>query len=158
MQENRTDPVMDMEMMQRKAKRRARRRTSMWLNVLLPFVVGTLAIAALVAWAWLGGTGDASAWADTSLTILLLPFLLLCLLPFILLLALSYGLGRLLGWLPEPLDKIDHALGRVERGTERVTEAAVQPLIHVKAFLAAVAAGWAKLGEIVRGERGVNDE
>ncbi|MEJ2013690.1 MAG: hypothetical protein P8X64_15890 [Anaerolineales bacterium] len=158
MQEERTDPVTDMEKMQRRAERRRRRRTSLWLSVLLPFLAGTLVIAALVAWAWIGGAGDASAWADTSLTFLMLPLLLLCLLPFVLMLALSYGLGKLIGWLPEPLDKVDHALGQVGRGAEKVTRAAVQPLIRAKAFSAAAVAGWARLGEIIRGERGEDDE
>jgi hypothetical protein len=152
MDRDRTDAVADLERMRRKSERRLARRRSLWLSVLLPFFLGTLILGALVAWAWTSGTGSASAWADTSLTFLLLPFLLLCLVPFLVLAALSFGLIKLIGWLPDPLDRVDSILGRIERGSERAMRAAVQPMIRVKALSAAVQAGWARLGAILRGE------
>jgi len=152
--QERMDPVADLERIRRSAERRQARRKSLWLGVLLPFLAGTLAIGGLVIWAWTAGVGSASAWADTSLTFLLLPLLLLCLLPFALLLALSAGLIKLIGWLPEPMDRVDHFLGQVERGTGRAARAAVQPMIKASALWAAVVAGWAWLGSTLRGERG----
>jgi hypothetical protein len=149
---DRTDAVADLERMRRKAERSLARRRSLWLSVLLPFFLGTLGMGALVAWAWTSGTGSASAWADTSLTFLLLPLLLLCLVPFLVLAALSFGLIKLIGWLPDPLDRVDSILRRIERGSERAMRAAVQPMIRVKALSAAVQAGWARLGAILRGE------
>ena len=146
------DMVADLEVMRRKAERRRVRRRSLWLSVLLPFFLGLLGIGGLVAWAWASGAGSASAWADTSLTFLLLPLLLLCLVPFLLLGALSFGLIKLIGWLPDPLDRVDHILGRIERGSEQATRAVVQPLIRVKSLGAAFKAGWARLGAILRGE------
>ena len=154
MDHERVDPVADLEMMRRKADRRRARRNSFWLYVLFPFFVGVLAVAALVVWAMDAGIGDASSWADTSLTFLLLPLLLLCLLPLALILGLSYGLFKLIGWLPEPLDKVDHVLGQAAYSTERVSRAAVRPLIRTKAIWAGYKAGVARIGATLRGERG----
>jgi hypothetical protein len=154
MDQERVDPVADLEMMRHRADRRHARRNSLWLHVLFPFFLGTLAVAALVVWAGYSAIGDASSWADTSLTFLLLPLLMLCLLPLALIVALSYGLFILFGWLPEPLDKLDHVLGQVTKGTRRVTSAAVQPLIQMKAIWAGFSAGVARIGATLRGDRG----
>ena len=146
------DPVADIETARRRTTRRAARRRSLWLSVLLPFIAGTLVIAAIVAVAWRSGAGTASSWADTSLTFLLLPLLLLCLLPFALLVALSYILARLMGWLPEPLDRLDQIMQRVQAGSGRVTRTAVRPFIHLRALWAAFGAGFERFMQGNRGE------
>jgi len=150
--EQRLDPVADIEAARRRTVRRTARRRSLWLSVLLPFIAGTLVIAAVVAVAWRSGAGTASSWADTSLTFLLLPLLLLCLLPFALLVALSYGLVRLMGWLPGPLDRLDQIMQNVQAGSGKATRAAVRPIIQLRALWAALGAGFERFMHGNRGE------
>jgi hypothetical protein len=129
----------------RKDERAKKRRRSFWLGIALPFVLGTAALGAGVYLVSRSGVGDASAWADASLSFLLIPMLLLCLIPLALIGALIYGAQKLIGWLPEPMGSLDTGMRRVNRSVRRVMEAGLKPLISIKGFWAAWKAAFAQL-------------
>lgn len=87
-----------------------------------------------------GAIGTASAFADASTVFLLIPVIILGLLFTLVCLALSVGLGYLIGWLPGPIRKGWEALIRVESGVRRGADVAALPMISAKGAWASLKA------------------
>lgn len=114
-----------------KQKVRATRRTFL-LQVLLPLLVGILILAAGIVLLWRGGVGTASAWADTSLIFLMLPWLCVGLLPMALIAALWYGVYKLTAWLPATLRQVRDYLDQAGLYLRKGSDIAVRPIFVVK--------------------------
>jgi hypothetical protein len=141
------------EPLNRQAERMKKRRISLWLSVVLPFILDVLAIGAMVVFVARSGTGSASAWSDTSLIFLMIPMLLLCLIPLVLVGLLIYGTSWLIGWLPGPLGSLESGVRRVNRGMSHVLQSGLRPLIILKALWAAIKTAITRLlGSTGRGE------
>lgn len=119
-------------------------RRSFLLQVILPLVVGVLALFAAAYLLLRGGVGTASAWADASLIFLLIPWLCAGLIPIALFAGLWYGLFKLTAWLPAPLRKVDGYINRAGRYVRQGTDVAVRPLFVIKG-------GWAVMMAFVKG-------
>jgi hypothetical protein len=119
-------------------------RRSFMLQVMLPLVIGVLILIAGVVLLGRSGVGTASAWADTSLIFLLIPWLCVGVFPLALLAAFWYGLFRLTAWLPAPMRTaklyIDRAGGYLRKGSDL----AVRPIFTVKG-------AWAVASAIIKG-------
>jgi len=126
------------EILDRQAARLRTRRRSLWLSVILPFILGVAAVAALVFFAARAPFSAPSAWADTSLVFLLLPMLILCLIPLVITGLLIFGTTKLLAWLPEPLGSLESGVRRVNRSLSKGIRIGLKPLIILKALWAAI--------------------
>jgi hypothetical protein len=111
-----------------------------WLQIYLPLFVGVLGLIGLVVFLRRGAIGTASAFADASTVFLLIPVIILGLLFTLVCLALSVGLGYLIGWLPGPIRKGWEALIRVESGVRRGADVAALPMISAKGAWASLKA------------------
>jgi hypothetical protein len=118
--------------------RRRQRRRRAWLMIGLPLFVGTALIAGTITAVVMTGFGTIGTWADISLVLMLLPLCVLGFLPLVLLIGLSYGIGRLVGWLPDPLAQTDDFMARVASGVRRGGDMAVRPMLSWKGVLATV--------------------
>jgi hypothetical protein len=130
-------------------------RRAFILQVVLPLFIGLLVLAALIVLVWQSGLGTASAWADTSLIFLLIPWLCVGLLPLVALGALWYGVFKLTTWLPGPLRKGKEYIDLGNRYMRRGMDVAVKPMFTIKGIWAVVTAffkGLASLIGIVNGE------
>lgn len=123
-----------------------------WLQIYLPLFVGVLALIGLVVFLRSGGVGTASAWADASTVFLLMPVIILGLFLTLACIALSIGLGYLIGWLPGPIRKGWEVLLRVESGVRRGADVAARPMISAKGLWASMRAGVDAVTSIFRAE------
>jgi hypothetical protein len=121
-----------------------------WLQIYLPLFVGILGLIGLVILLRRGAVGTASAFADASTVFLLIPVIFLGLLFTLVCIALSVGLGYLIGWLPGPIRKGWEALIRVESGVRRGADLAAQPMISAKGVWASVQAVLDSVASIFR--------
>ena len=119
-------------------------RRTFVLQVILPLLAGTLILAAAIMLLWQGGGGTVSAWADTSLIFLMVPWLCVGLLPIALIAALWYGVFKLSTWLPAPLRKLRSYIDQAGRYLRRGTDLAVKPIFAVKG-------GWAVVTTFFKG-------
>jgi hypothetical protein len=123
-----------------------------WLQIYLPLLVGLLALIGLVVFVRGGGIGTASVWADASTVFLLIPVIILGLLLTLVCVALSVGLGYLIGWLPGPIRKGWEGFLRVESTVRRGADMAARPMIAAKGLWASLRAGVASVTSIFRAE------
>jgi uncharacterized membrane protein SirB2 len=119
------------------------------LQVILPLILGILVLVSGIILLWQAGVGTASAWADTSLVFLVLPWLFVGLVPLAVLAALWYGIFKLTAWLPERLRKVTEYIELSGRYLRRGTDLAVRPLFAVKGAWAVVTAFFKGLGSII---------
>ena len=117
---------------------RAQTRRQVWLQVYLPMGIGILLLAVLVFLLWRGGTATASAWADSALALMILPFLLLGLLMLAFFVVLAVGVGRLIGIIPLPArraqDVMKNAAAMIRKGGDQ----AVRPMLVIQAVGGAI--------------------
>lgn len=100
-----------------------------WLQIYLPLFVGMLLLIGLTLFLRRGAVGTASAWADASTALLLMPVIMLGFLFTLALIALAIGLGYLIGWLPGPIRKGWELLLQVESAVRRGADLAAKPMI-----------------------------
>lgn len=112
-----------------------------WLQIYLPLFVGLAALIGLVVILRSESIGTASVWADASTVILLIPVILLGFLFGLVCLALAFGLGYLIGWLPGPIRQGWEVLLQVKSGVRRGADVAARPLISIKGVWASLRAG-----------------
>ncbi len=125
-------------------------RRQVWLQVYLPLAVGVMLLAGLSVGLWRGQVGTVSAWADTALSLLLLPVLVLGLILLAVLASLAYGVWYAVRRLPEPFQQVRLTLARVEHGADEVVHKAALPLIVPKAVLHAISSAIRYLTAIFR--------
>lgn len=116
------------------ASRQKRGRPWLWIG--LPLLLGGLIIAGAITLTINQTFGTARIWADVSLIFVLLPLCILGFMPLLLLIALSYGVARLVGWLPGPMGQADHLFKRMAREGRRGSDLAVRPLLILQGWLA----------------------
>jgi hypothetical protein len=119
------------------------------LQVILPFVFGILVLTAGIVLIWQAGMGTASAWADTSLILLMVPWLCIGLLPLALLGALWYGFFRLTAWLPAAMREVRKYVELSGRQLRRTTDVAVKPMFVTKGAWAVVMTFFKGLGTLI---------
>lgn len=119
------------------------------LQVYLPLGVFVLLLAAVVAWFWIGGVGEAGVWADVGLIMLLIPALFVGLIMLALFLTLAILVGKLVGLIPEPANRLRLIVRRVEKETRRGVDLALNPLMNLSAIWSALKAIGTGLAEIL---------
>jgi len=119
------------------------------LQVYLPLGVFVLLLAAVVAWFWIGGVGEAGVWADVGLIMLLIPALFVGLILLALILALAILIGKLVGLIPEPANRLRLIVRRVEKETRRGVDLALNPLVNLSAIWSALKAIGTGLAEML---------
>jgi len=124
-------------------------KRQMRLQVYLPLGLFTVVLAALVAWMWVGGVGDASSWADVALIMLIIPALLLGLIAVAAIVALAVLVGKLIDVIPEPAYRVRKIFRRAERETARATDLALRPVVKLTALWAALRAIGKALASLV---------
>jgi hypothetical protein len=115
-----------------------RRRGRAWLWIGLPMFIGLVAITGIVVVVLRQGFGSTQIWADISLVFVLFPLCFMGVIPLLLLIGLSYGLGRLVGWLPAPMRQLDGFLQRAARETHRGSDQLARPLMVVQGIVATI--------------------
>ena len=123
-------------------------RRQVWLQIYLPFLGGFVLVAAVAWLLWNGGMAGASAWADASLILLLVPVLVLSVIPIVLLAALAYGVSYLLGQIPVPAHQVQQSLAQVQRIAEVASDRVSKPVIVFKSGAAAARATAKKIKSI----------
>lgn len=132
------------------SKRVVRKPGRAWLWIGLPLFIGVLLIAGIITTVLSVGFGTPRIWADASLVVVLLPLCILGFIPMVLLIGLSYGVGRLVGWLPDPLRQGDTIFARAARETRRGAEYLSRPMMIVQGYLAMVETFIRGLADIIR--------
>jgi len=125
-------------------------RRQVWLQIYLPLALGIFTLAILVGGLLLNQTGTESVGADASLTMILIPVLVLGLIFLVLLIALSYLVARLVGYLPTPMSRIHRRLMLLDRTTQRLARSISRLFMYPGALLAAIAAALRGLASIFK--------
>ena len=113
-------------------------RKTVWLQIYIPLIFIILLVAGLVTVLWTGGVGTFSGWADTALTFLLIPVLLLGLIIFGVLAVLCYGIFYLIGWIPGPSKEGQRIMRRVAFEVRRVADGIGRPFMAPRAAVSAL--------------------
>ncbi|MCK4741980.1 MAG: hypothetical protein KAS80_06830 [Anaerolineales bacterium] len=121
-----------------------------WVWIYLPFLIVVLLLAGISFLIVRAGFGSMSAWADASLSLMLLPMIILGLVPLILFGLMIYGVIKLIALLPESFQSIRRIFGQAENAAQRTGDIAVRPLIVMKSSWAALQASCGWLVSIVR--------
>jgi len=121
-----------------------------WVWIYLPFLIAVLVLVGVSFLIVRAGFGSMSAWADASLSLMLLPMIILGLVPLILFGLMIYGVIKLIALLPESFLSIRRIFGQVENATQRTGDIAVRPLIVMKSSWAGLRASCGWLVSIVR--------
>ena len=131
---------------------KAVRETSsqVWVQIYLPLGMGVMILAALVFWVWQAEFGAVTVWADVALVLILIPLFVLGLTALIVLVGLTYGVFWLIGWLPDPLHRLQSTIARVERGTQKGADGVVRPMLVVQAVIATLKAAGGIIVSIFR--------
>lgn len=111
---------------------------TVWLQIYLPFIFILLCLAAFVTILWVSGTGTYSGWADTALSILLIPALLVGLIVFAILAVLCYGVMYIVSQIPGPAKRVQEITARIANETRRFADLAVRPLLAPRAAKTAI--------------------
>lgn len=114
-------------------------RRSVWLEIYLPLVAGSLVLAGVAAGIVLAARGGTiSAWADVSLILLILPGLVLGAILAAIAGGLAYGVGWLIGKAPPYFNIAQDFVERLAKGVRRGSDVAVAPVLGANATLAAL--------------------
>jgi hypothetical protein len=122
------------------------------LQIYLPLFLGLLVLIGLVYSLRQGGVGTAGAWADASTVLLLVPVGLLGFLFMLACIALSVGVGYLIGWLPGPIREGWEFFLRISSGVRRGADLAARPIVSAKGVWASLRAGVDLVTSIFRAE------
>lgn len=115
-------------------------RNKVRLQIYLPILLGVIGLVILVASIWTTGQGSASAWADASLVMLIIPVFIVGLIFLVLLGAIAYGVAYVIGILPEPFRRLQEILTQFSVSVEKAGNMVVKPIILPRAAGAAVKA------------------
>jgi hypothetical protein len=107
------------------------RRQVLW-QIRLPLVILAVLFLAMLAAVSLSGAGYQSRWADISLIWCLCPNLIVLLLCVGVLGGMAYGLFRLQRVLPGKMFGVQKFSRKVQDGVQKVTDAAVEPVLKVQ--------------------------
>lgn len=110
------------------------------LQIYLPFLLMFIVVGVLVGSLWVTGSGSASAWADASLVMLIIPAFVMGLILLIFMAAFVYGIWYLIGILPEPMRQLQDMGKRIAAYTERFGNLATKPVIIPSALRAGISA------------------
>jgi hypothetical protein len=124
-------------------------RRHIWLQVYLPVALVVIILAGLGIWVVLAGFGTASVWADVGLVLIIIPTFVIGILIFAALIGMTYGLFRLIGILPDPIDKVYLTVERVGEVMSRGADLAVRPVIIVRKMGAALKAVWNAIASLL---------
>jgi len=134
---------------------RPAKKRDYWVWIYLPFLIAVLVLAGICFLVVRAGFGSTSSWADASLSLLLLPMIILGLIPLILIGLMIFGVVKLIDLLGESFQSVRRIFGQVESAAQRTGDIAVRPLILVKSSLAGLIAsgGWlVSIVKIIKGE------
>ena len=120
-----------------------------WGWIYLPFLIAVLALAGISFLIVRAGFGSMSAWADATLSLMLLPVIILGLIPLTLIGLMIYGLIKLIALLPEWFLSFRRIFGQVENAVQRAGDIAVRPLIVMKSSWVGLRASCSWLVSIV---------
>jgi len=115
-------------------------RRKVFLQIYLPLFLILIAVGVLVGSLWVTESGSASAWADLSLVMLIIPALIVGLILLIFLAAFVYGIWYLIGIIPEPMRQLQDIVKKVAASTERYTNLAAKPVIIPRALSSGISA------------------
>lgn len=121
-----------------------------WVWIYFPFLIAVLVLAGISFLVVRAGFGSMSAWADASLSLMLLPMIILGLIPLTLFGLMIFGVIKLIALLPESFPSVRRIFGQVENATQRTGDIAVRPLIVMKSSWAGLRASCGWLVSIVR--------
>ncbi len=126
------------------------KRGKPWLWIGLPMLIGILLIAGIIFAVINNAFGTTRIWADVSLIFVLFPICILGFIPLLVFIGLSYGIGRLVGWLPDPLWQLNTILARVAREAKRGSKVLARPIVVVRGSGAMIEAFLRGLRDIIR--------
>ena len=129
---------------------------TVWFQIYLPLLAGVLVLGGLVTWIWIAGAGTGSAWADSAITLLSIPALILGVLVLGVLGGLVYLVFRVLQELPAPLAQVQEFFVQVSHITRGYADKLVKPVIATKAFWASLMRAGEILGSIFSKESSVD--
>ncbi len=121
-----------------------------WVWIYLPFLTAVLALVGISFLIVRAGFGSMSAWADASLSLILLPIIILGLIPLTLFGLMIYGVIKLIAILPDLFQSVRRIFGQAANAIQRTGDIAVHPLIVMKSSWAGLRASCGWLVSIVR--------
>ena len=113
-----------------------RHRRQVWSQIVLPVIIGAVALVAAPLAAWLtamDGGGDVSRWAAISTMWLLIPVMIMALILLVAVSALAFLTARISGWIPTYSHRIQRIAARAEGGTRRAAEMIRKPVLAIRA-------------------------
>lgn len=116
---------------------RAHSRQKLW-QITLPLLLGVILALVFAVLAGLAQADSASRWADISLIFLLIPVMVVSLLFLAILAALVYLMIRILKFVPPVALKVHNIFAQVEQRVRTGSNLAVEPMLRVQSWLAAL--------------------
>ena len=111
-----------------------------WIQILLPLLVGVVAVIVLAVFAALAADPQVTRWGNISAVFLIIPLLLILLVKAIILFLLVFLLTRLLRVLPGYAHLAQMFVAHYSRRIMRLSDKPAQPVIRVNAFMAGLRA------------------
>lgn len=119
--------------------RRAHSRQKLW-QITIPLLLGIILALAFAVLAGLAQADSASRWADISLIFLLIPVMVVSLLFLAVLAGLVYLMIQALKFVPPLALKVQNIFAQVEQRVRTGSNLAVEPLLRLQSWLAALRA------------------
>jgi len=132
----------------RQSERRAKEahQANRWLTIFLPLGVGSILVLALAVWL-VTGTGAATMHQASAAVIIFMS--LGCMgtgvLVLVVLIALTVGVNRLYGHVPQISQRLLSTLYSVQQSLAKASDKAVSPIVRWRALRAAVSTVWRAL-------------
>ena len=112
-----------------------RHRQQLWVQILLPMLLGTAVFVVAPAAVWairMGGGGNVGRWAAISTIWLLLPAMVAGAILLAILLVLIFMTGRIQEWIPRYSYSLQHFFARAAAGTRRGAEMVRKPVLAIR--------------------------
>ena len=113
-------------------------RKEMWLQVVLPLCLSLVVIAGLAVWFIHSEVGDFNAWAQISMILLMLPFMIISLLLFALLVSAIVVVTYVLKTIPPYARVTQDAIDKIRQQAVAGADISAKPIIQIRSFLAMI--------------------
>jgi hypothetical protein len=124
---------------ERNPETHAAHRREVFLQIILPILIGSIILLTLVGviiYAGISGNSQVSRWADISLVWLLLPSIMFALFLLLFLVVLTIGLTRLLHVFPFYAYRLHFLVFKIENKIKKAADMSIEPILKINSFMA----------------------
>jgi hypothetical protein len=124
-------------------KTKAVHRRDFWVQILLPMLIFIIGFAALIIWLVINKVGTSEIWADITVIVTFLPFLIIGLILLTFSIGLIYLITVINREIPPLTFRTQKAIFKIKGQVGRGADISAMPVIQVRSFLAIIDAFFA---------------